>query len=270
MPTLPRNLRTSSRRVLVSGAGVLGALGIHALFILPFVLNLSLPAKPPDRSGAGASASPSVAEPEMTVVFMNEPLPSIGSPPPKPEVPGSRGLASPDLALVVLSPDPSPGAQADVSTTDHPESPDSSSLTSDPARQALLYGRYLGQVQARIERAWIRPRSEIGAPRFSCRARIKQNVHGDVIDVRLDHCNGTERWRGSLLSGIRTASPLPAPPDASVYADVLWLTFASEAFVEGGTPQGFEPLPPTVRMHEVPSELESPPRLADGMQGRLK
>lgn len=43
------------------------------------------------------------------------------------------------------------------------------------------------------------------------------------------------------MSAIRTASPLPAPPDASVYADRLSLSFESEGFQLDGSTQGFEP-----------------------------
>jgi hypothetical protein len=62
-----------------------------------------------------------------------------------------------------------------------------------------------------------------------------------VVRVDLDHCNGSQRWQQSLVSSIRTASPLPAPPDVSVYADTLWLSFVSEGFQKGDRTQGFEP-----------------------------
>jgi hypothetical protein len=216
---------------------------VHALFVLPFVLELSSPSrKAPDRSGAGASALLSAAEPEMTVVFVNDSAPAPTTEPPKLEELASRGLQSPDLPVVVLSPDDSPAQPAAEIATDPQRTSEIPTSPPDPAAQhALLYGRYLGQVQARIERAWLRPRTQIGASRFFCRARVRQDPRGAVAEVTLDHCNGTDRWQQSLLSAIRTASPLPAPPDASVYADILRLTFSSEAFEEGDSTQGFEP-----------------------------
>jgi len=230
-----------SSRAGVSALGVVGALIVHGLFVLPFVLDLSLSARrAPDRSGAGASTLFSVAEPEMTVVFVNESAPVTTQPPPKLDALASRGLESIDLPVVVLSPDASPAEAAAQGPGDHQETPETSPAVPDPAQHALLYGRYLGQLQARIERAWQRPRSEIGAPQFSCRARVEQDRRGDVTRVDLDHCNGPHRWQQSLVSAIRTASPLPAPPDASVYADILWLNFISEGFQQGGSPEGFE------------------------------
>jgi hypothetical protein len=230
-----------SPRVGVSALGVAGALVVHGLLVLPFVLDLSLPARrAPERGGAGASALFSVAEPEMTVVFVNELAPATTLPPPELDALASRGLESLDLPMVVLSPDDSPAQSAAQGAADHQETPETSASVLDPARHALLYGRYLGQLQARIERAWLRPRTEIGSARFACRARIRQDRQGAVVDVKFDPCNGTKRWQQSLLSAIRTASPLPAPPDVSVYADVLWLSFASEGFQRGGSTQGFE------------------------------
>jgi hypothetical protein len=231
--------RPRSRPLAVSAVGILGALLVHGVMVFSFVLDLSMPSrKPPDRSGAGASALRTASADEMTVVFINEPSPPSDAPLPKLEPVSSHGLASPELPLVVLSPDPSPASAADRSNK---ENSDSAAPAADAAQHALMYGRYVGQVQARIERAWMRPRTEIGAERFSCRIRITQDRRGGVVDVRLDHCNGTERWQQSLVSAIRTASPLPAPPDESVYADVIWLSFTSEGFEPGGSTQGFEP-----------------------------
>lgn len=224
----------------MSAAGLIGALAIHVLLVLPFVLDLSpSPRKLPDKSEAGASASYTAADPELTVVFINEPSPPSATTAPKFEPLSSRGLASRDLPVVILSPDASPAVQAAGPVAQ--ETTDPSAAATDPAHHGLMFGRYVGQVQARIDRAWMRPRTEIGAPTFSCRARIEQDRQGGVLGVRLDHCNGTERWQQSLVSAIRTASPLPAPPDPSVYADVLWLSFQSDGFRAGGSPDGFEP-----------------------------
>jgi len=240
---------------------------VHAVIVLPFVLDLSLPTKKlPDRNGAGASLLRNAAAEEMSVVFIDEPSPPLDTPPPKLEALNSRGLASLDRPVVVLSPDASSAAV--VAPADMQEATDLATA-SDTAQHALLYGRYLGELQARIERAWLRPRTEIGAARFSCQVRIKQDRHGAVVDVRFDHCNGTLRWQQSLLTAIRTASPLPAPPDGSVYADVLWLSFASDAFELGGSTQGFEPELPQVASANDRA-LESFKQFVNGSGGNRK
>jgi hypothetical protein len=210
---------------------------LHALIVLPLFLVLSVPpSRPASQSGAGASALPSAHQPVMTVVFINESSSAERVPPPAVDL-ASRGHAPLDLRVVVLGPDASPAAE------DSQEAQDRSTpaiAVSDQAQHALLYGRYVGQVQARIERAWMRPRTEIGAPAFSCSARITQDRRGNVVSTEINDCNGTESWQQSLLSAIRSASPLPAPPDPSVYADTLLLHFRSEGFIQGGPIEGFE------------------------------
>jgi TonB-like protein len=230
-----------SNRVRISTVGVLGALAVHALIFLPFVLDLSLPSsRLPNQSGAGASALVTSQEPVMTAVFINEPSQDERLAPP-PEDLASRGAAPRDLPVVVFSPDATPAVQVDNASEESEDTSAPPEAVGEQTQHALLFGRYLVQVEARIERAWMRPRSEIGAPRFSCRVRIEQDRQGDVIGIKLDPCNGTERWQQSLVSAIRTASPLPAPPDASVYADRLSLSFESEGLQPGGSTQGFEP-----------------------------
>jgi hypothetical protein len=111
----------------------------------------------------------------------------------------------------------------------------------DAAGLALLYGRYLGQITARVERAWVRPRSSPGSDTFACRLQVLQDERGYVLGVTLGRCNGDPRWQASLVEAVRSASPLPAPPDPRVYRRSLALGFASTVFVPGGSTQGFEP-----------------------------
>lgn len=110
---------------------------------------------------------------------------------------------------------------------------------SDPGRVVML-GRYIGQISARIERAWIKPRAPIAEGQFACRARILQNTDGAVQEIELEGCNGNSAWQISLVRAIQSASPLPAPPDPSVFARTLRIPFKADPFVTGGSPDGFE------------------------------
>ena len=111
----------------------------------------------------------------------------------------------------------------------------------DEATEARLYGVYVGQISARIERAWLKPRTSPGTDRFVCRVQVLQNPSGDVQEITLLGCNGDARWRSSLVRAIQTASPLPAAPDPRVFRKHLALQFDSDAFVAGGSSEGFEP-----------------------------
>lgn len=126
--------------------------------------------------------------------------------------------------------------------------PDERSTTNDEANlgereaRAALFGRYIGQIQARIERAWIRPRTNIGADLFECRVHVQQSTQGVVIEITLKECNGDARWQLSLVNAIQGASPLPSPPDPSVFANAIDLSFSSVAYTRDRTEQGYEPL----------------------------
>ena len=92
--------------------------------------------------------------------------------------------AAPVLAAIGLS-DVLPALPASgVSAVKDAQSTDSSSLGG-------MYGRYVGQIHARIDRAWQRPRTLIGAPIFQCQVQIDQDGSGQVGDVTLLRCNGS-------------------------------------------------------------------------------
>jgi hypothetical protein len=108
--------------------------------------------------------------------------------------------------------------------------PEPSDRVADQGGNTRTYGLYVGQIDARIDRAWHRPRTPIGAPLFVCHAKISQDPSGNVVDLALKECNGDARWRESLRSAIRSSSPLPAPPDPAVYRRTVYLTFRSDAY----------------------------------------
>jgi len=109
-------------------------------------------------------------------------------------------------------------------------SPSQAPSSSPAAGDSSLYGQYVGQIDARIKRAWLRPRTAIGAPLFKCRVQVVQDLTGTIEEIRLGECNGTERWRASLVTAINAASPLPAPPVPGVFSHVIRLYFESRDF----------------------------------------
>ena len=109
---------------------------------------------------------------------------------------------------------------------------------------AVLYGRYLGQIQARIERAWLRPRTAIGADLFRCRVRIDQRRDGAVGDITLQRCNGSWAWQASLVRAIEDASPLSAPANPAAFTPQVVLEFRSTAYAPGAPAGQFAPAPP--------------------------
>jgi hypothetical protein len=118
--------------------------------------------------------------------------------------------------------------------------PEQSADSSEESERSQLYGQYLGQIDARIERAWLRPRTPIGRS-FSCTAGIEQDEAGNIKEIMLVRCNGDARWQQSLVRGIQAASPLPAPPDPKVFRRHITLSFRAETYSDRSDPYLYEP-----------------------------
>jgi hypothetical protein len=229
--------------------GLVGTLSLHGLAVQSLVL-ASVPHKPrpPELQGAGAHRVESVPPAEELVLVTLDGvhkgedadlLEQIVSLAPRLENPQFSALeadtpASIDVASTEVSAEGSSQASPDAD---------------EPALRALMFGRYTDQIRARIERAWIRPRTAVDdatIPRrssagtdsaipydnktFTCRVQIRQGVRGDVQEVLLLQCNGTEAWRHSLVIAINQASPLPAPPTMKVFKRALTMSFDAPAY----------------------------------------
>src|SRR5581483_11940241 len=95
----------------------------------------------------------------------------------------------------------------------------------DATGSSALAGRYLGQIDARIERAWLKPRTPLNSNAFRCEVRVEQDATGNVLEIELEQCGTDGRWQQSLVRAIQSASPLPAPPDPGVFRKSLHLSF---------------------------------------------
>lgn len=164
-------------------------------------------------------------------------------------------LEAQNKALASWDPNPPPVLNIEAEEADI-----SNEAVGDPAANAALFGRYMGQISARIERAWMRPRSAVAGGRFTCRARIAQDRSGKVLSVELQDCDEDAKWRKSLTSAIRRASPLSAPPEKRLFADTLTLAFSGEQYVPNRTSEHlYEPAPR--RVAAVGQPAKSLPKL---------
>jgi hypothetical protein len=235
--------------------GIASTLSLHGLALHSLVLGSTFhKPHPPDVQGAGSSVQ-STAPPaeELVLVAMIDAQKNdtdLG------EKISSLGPHLQSAPVIVESPDPLPSMGAD--STDLPDSsapatPDAG----DPAVRALMFGRYTGQISARIERSWRRPRSPVidetgptakinGADgstendTFRCRVQIRQDSRGNVQEVLLLECNGTEEWRHSLVVAINQSSPLPAPPIPTVFMQAITMSFEAHAYQAGASADEYE------------------------------
>lgn len=219
------------------------AVALHALMFAPLVFGTDARVKrAPDQQGLGSSSVVAAAEmvSELTFIALEpsasealEALPDVAS----------RGMAEPELTLLIASPDPNLAFEVEESSEEMQRQDAASEYASAGPDRALLFGRYMGQVGARIDRAWMRPRTPIGAKRFDCHAKIEQDRAGNVLSIELQSCNGDARWQQSLVSAIQRASPLSAPPEPSVFTPTLSLQFEASEYEPGVSIESeYEPL----------------------------
>jgi colicin import membrane protein len=90
-------------------------------------------------------------------------------------------------------------------------------------RSSGALASWVGQIANRIQRAWLRPPS--ARPGIDCQVFVTQIPGGEVTDVRIGTCNGDAAVRESIESAVRRASPLPPPPDPSLFERNLEIRF---------------------------------------------
>jgi len=234
---IKRRQARPTRHLFAAAMGAAASVAIHALLIGSYLWGgAGIHIRRPKDQGVGASATDSNQQPVMTLILISEP--QTAQEPSDPSDLPSRGLTPEDLKVRVLSPDPYPAFDlthaGDTATAQSAEA-------HDAAERAMLFGRYMGQINARIERAWLRPRTAIADGRFQCQVSITQDMRGSVTEVTLQDCNGDRLWQQSLVNAIQSASPLPAPPDPEVFSSTLNSRFESIGYTPGSPTEGFEP-----------------------------
>lgn len=91
------------------------------------------------------------------------------------------------------------------------------------ARSNGQLASWQAQIQARIQRAWLRPPSARAG--INCIVYVTQVPGGEVVNVRLGECNGDAAVRESIQAAAFRASPLPPPPDPALFERNLEIQF---------------------------------------------
>ena len=223
-------------RTITSCLAALASLALHALFVAPTLWGSGAALRhSPDQKDAGDAALQWVVLDESATRRAARPTP----------------FTSPPLVSIGL-PDTTPLPQAVLPVPDAEERD-----AAEESSAGEMYGRYVGQIQARIDRAWLRPRSAIGAPLFQCQVQIDQDDAGRVGEVTLLQCNGNTPWQLSLVHAIEAASPLPAPPDPAVFARHILLQFRAMAYSPGAEAGLYEPPDAAADVMAQESDLQS-------------
>jgi TonB C terminal len=238
---LPKPIARIDRRCCPPAVwGFVGMLVVHLVLVPTVLLGTALPPRHPlnpQQEGTFDQTKNVPSEDLVLIDLLQAPKRGVGSVKLDLNLEGTRHTMSfskiadlnpPEVNLPVDSPDDQRPSQL---TTDS---------DGETTRQRLA-GIYSGQIHARIERIWRRPRTPIsdgaseqaqGAP-FQCLVTIIQDSIGRVQETRLVSCNGSIAWQRSLVIAINQASPLPAPPDPKVFTRAVTLAFTGFAFVPG-------------------------------------
>lgn len=193
----------------------------------------------PNSQGLGANLITADEEPIATLIFIEDPGAGHSEENPLEKM-ASAGKVLQSLQLTIITPQPSLDLSGEPSDAQE-AARDSDSASADRQARAALFGRYLGQIQARVDRVWRRPRVSPGPDGFDCRVQLRQTRAGEVVEVTLLDCASDLTWQLSLVRAIEGASPLPAPPDPGVFAESLQLKFHSAGYAPGTSDEGFEP-----------------------------
>jgi outer membrane biosynthesis protein TonB len=168
---------------------------------------------------------------------MQPPLPKPESKPelkPEPVVIATPAKASkPELQPVVKPAPPKPA------TTPAPasEQPDPQRIKREAELRARMAAEeraealrangvaaaWTNSIRSKVERAWLRPPSVTAS--LDCLVRVTQVPGGEVVSVQIATCNGDASARESIEAAVYRASPLPQPPDASLFERVIEFRF---------------------------------------------
>lgn len=90
-------------------------------------------------------------------------------------------------------------------------------------RSGPALANWQAQITAKIERAWLRPPT--ARPGIQCVLNVTQVPGGEVTEVSIGECNGDQAVRESIEAAVYRASPLPPPPDPSLFDRNLRIIF---------------------------------------------
>jgi len=228
--------------------GILGTALLHAFFIHSAVFGSRGPKRKLPEAPELAFAK-STASSERLVLIS---LPTFTNPN---QVASESPISSlPNLSkLKIKTPilDPSRFLNLETLALSENQAPNPSAGESDGADLARLFGIYTGQIQARINRVWRKPRTSVSEgdakasaeESFQCEAQIVQDARGFVQEILLPRCNGSAAWQRSLVLAIQQASPLPAPPSVKVFTQSITLRFIGLPYTQGASSEEYEIVP---------------------------
>lgn len=221
--------------------GVIGTLLVHLLLLPPVLVVTEAPVRRPIEPRSPGIPGPQMTSDSADLVLLDLAQAKRDGALVKRAELGATSWQPPTMLAAAITMDlprvDIPGDQPDDAAVNQ-----STAEADGQTNKARLAGIYSGQIRARIERLWRRPRTPVNEESgtadnwsraddsFQCQVTIIQDSMGRVQETQLVNCNGSIAWQQSLVRAINQASPLPAPPDPAVFARAVTLSFIGLAF----------------------------------------
>ena len=116
-------------------------------------------------------------------------------------------------------PDARPASWYECRLTDQPP-PGPEEVHAD---RATMISTWAAQITSQIRRNWIMPAPM--HPAIVCVLNVTQAPGGNVTNVTIGECNADQPTRESIKAAVYRSSPLPPPPDPSLFDPELVITF---------------------------------------------
>jgi len=88
-------------------------------------------------------------------------------------------------------------------------------LAKQTAQNQKLLSQYIYQIQKKVEVNWNAPASMTAG--WSCEIIVEQNRFGEVQNVQMKQCTGSDAFKSTVERAVRKASPLPEAPNNDVF-----------------------------------------------------
>ena len=248
LPVVPK-VRTRRGFLSPTLIGILGTVLLHAIFIQTVSFGSRIAKRRPPESQESALAKSATGDESLVLIS----LPAIVN---AAQAASESPISSlPDLSKMKIktpiSADPPEYLNLETLALSEDKALSPTASGADGADLTRLFGIYTGQIQARIDRVWRRPRTSVNentasqkpidaGASFQCEAQIVQDPKGNVQEILLPRCNGSAAWQRSLVLAIQQASPLPAPPDLKVFTQSITLSFVGLPYMPGSSDDGYE------------------------------
>jgi colicin import membrane protein len=89
-----------------------------------------------------------------------------------------------------------------------------------------LLDQYMAVIRQTVERNWVKPATARSG--IECEVLLTQLPSRDIVNVRFGECNADATVRRSIEAAVMKSSPLPPPPDRSLFERNLRFIFRPE------------------------------------------